>query len=340
MRARDILIVAAVVLVGGFAVADALREDSEEAASPTVATGRSTQPSAPSETGPVETIEGVRVGLLAGRLVYTGAGCELKEVDLGSGVGLSVGAGPSTCDLVSAPRSLALAVSLPSARRNVVPYRVVDLQRLEDLASFQARVGSVVWSPDGQRVGWCEPSGRGQALELGRGEPRQLGYCPLGFTPGGAPLHRRGRLLLAGDRPLVETSSPVEAVSFAAWASLAVRTELGRVVIFGRGEGGFRPEYVTSLPAELRELPILFSPTHCHASLSSAAFPPTVYVVDLRPCPGSRAPTAFAGRATAWSPNGTWLAVAERDRVAIHPVLDQGPAVVLSIAASDLAWKG
>jgi hypothetical protein len=342
MRVRDLLILAAVLLVGGFAAADALRGDAERDAPPTTAVGRSTRPPATSETGPIETVEGARAAVLAGRLVYTNGGCALLEVDLGSGAVLPLRTAPNTCDLISAPRSLALAFSLPSRRRDVMPYRVIDLKRPElDLASFHARAGSVVWSPDGKRVGWCEPSGRGQEVELGR-EPRPLRRCPIGYTPNGAPLHTRGKFLLAGRRTLVETSSRVEAVSFAADGSLGVLTALGRVVLYRHGEDGeLRPEYVLSLPPELRGLPILFSPTHCQAALSSSVFPPTptVFVRDLRPCPGSRAPVTFAGRAAAWSPDGTRLAIAERERVVIHPTLGDEPAVVLPLVASDLAWK-
>jgi hypothetical protein len=120
---------------------------------------------------------------------------------------------------------------------------------------------------------------------------------------------------------------------------LGVADAGGHVVLYSQGD--FKIARVVRLRPELRGLRILFSPTHCHAALLSSEFPPTptVFVVDLRRCPGSRAPVTFAGRAAAWSPDGTRLAVAERERIVVHPAFRKKQAVTLDLIASDLAWK-
>jgi hypothetical protein len=69
MRLRDTAIVAAVLLVAGFAAADALRGDAE----PTAGTAEPTETSPP-ETEPSTTLAGVPPGTLSGRLVFTDRG--------------------------------------------------------------------------------------------------------------------------------------------------------------------------------------------------------------------------------------------------------------------------
>jgi len=345
MRLRDLATVAAVLLVGGFAAADALRGDPEpQPPRSATTTGPSADPDRASGTDQAVTIRGVRPGLLAGRLLFSDEACRVRELELERGTLAPYPPVLSTCSIIapsgdSPPR---VAVARPSPRRDVLPYRLADLSRDDpDLLGVRARSGSVLWSPDGERVAWCEPGGRGQELEIGR-EARTLPGCPVAYSLDGTPVYVRGRSILAGEAFLLRSPGAVEAVSFAADGSVAVAVGGTRLLLYAeREKGRLDVERRVSLPAGLRHLRTRFSPTHCHAALLSGEFPPspTVFVVDLRPCPGSLAPTTFSGRAAAWSPDGTWLAVAQRDRVVVQPLTEGEPAVLLSISATDVAWR-
>jgi hypothetical protein len=335
MRVRDSLIAATVLLVGGFAAADALRGDADSTPSPTLETVESRG----ELTDRIETVDATGLGLLEGRLVYTDEMCAVQELDLASATHLRRGTLRTSCALVSPVDTERVAFSLPSRRRAVVPYRVVDLSRPDaDLATFRARIRSVVWSADGRRVAWCDQSGRGQELVVSI-VARTLPNCPIAYDLGGSPVYARGRDLLVGGRPVLRAPGRIEAVSFGDDGTLAVADSGGHVTLYGRGD--LRVTRAVRLPSELRGLRILFSPTHCHAALLSSVRPPTptVFVVDLRRCPSSRAPVTFAGRAAAWSPDGTRLATAERERIVVHPLFQEQQAVTLDLIASDLAWK-
>jgi hypothetical protein len=345
MRSRDLAIVAAVLLVGGFAAADALRGDPEPPA-PQAATSAprpDVDEPAPVET---ETVVGVASDPLEGRLVYTDERCELRELDLEDGTLLRHADLRGSCGLVAAAGGERVAVSLPSRRRDTVPYRIVDLADPgADQPTLLARIRSVVWSRDGTRVAWCAPSGHG-GYELEPGlEPRRLRGCPVAFTPSGSPAYVEGRSLVAGGRVVVEAPGRITTVSFGADRSLAIATPR-QLLVYTEAPSDAPGSYglverIRAIPEELQGLPVIFSPTHCHAALLSSVFPPTptVFVRDVRPCPGTRAPVTFAGRAAAWSPDGAQLAVAERERVVVHALFPVQPAVVLRVVASDLAWR-
>jgi hypothetical protein len=347
MRSRDLAIVAAVLLIGGFAAADALRGDPEPPAPPAATTGPRTVPDQPAPVV-TETVVGVGEEPLEGRLVYTDDRCELRELDLGDGTLLRHGGLRGSCGLVSPARGERVAMSLPSRRRDTVPYRVVDLADPDrDLPTVLARIRSVVWGPDGAQVAWCAPSGQiGYELELGVGfEPRPLRGCPVAYTPSADPVYIEGRSLVADGRALVEVPGRITTVSFGVDRSLAIATPR-QLLLYGDAPDGppgsyGRLEQRRAIPPELQGLRVVFSPTHCHAAFLSSVFPPTptVFVRDVRSCPGSRAPVTFVGRAAAWSPDGTQLAVAERERVIVYALFPVQPAIVLRVVASDLAWK-
>jgi hypothetical protein len=344
MRPRDLLIVAAVLLVGGFAAADALRGDGEQEARPGTTQEATSSPAVEPATEPVETIRGSRPGVLAGRLLFSDEACRVRELDLGRGELASYATVQSTCSIVAPPGGDAprAAVALPSPRRDVLPYRIVDLAQADPhLGSFRARTRSVVWSADGQRIAWCEQTGRGQELELGS-EPRPLPGCPIAYTPASDPVYARGRAVLVGGRKLLQASGSIEAISFTREGSVAVAAGGTRLDLYTTSDAaGLHLEREVVVPTGMRHLRTIFSPTHCHAALLSGEFPPspTVFVVNLRPCPATLAPATFSGRAATWSPDGRWLAVAERRRVVAQPLFENTPAVTLGITATDVAWR-
>src|SRR5688500_6059229 len=111
MRPRDLLIVAAVLLVAGFAAADALRGLGGGSAAP--------PPSAPTGTGgeaattpPPRRVRGFTLGQLPGRLVFTGETCVIQELDLPTGTIFPLPRLAGTCKLWSPRTSERLAYSL------------------------------------------------------------------------------------------------------------------------------------------------------------------------------------------------------------------------------------
>ncbi len=339
MRARDILIVAAVLLVGGFAAADALRGDTDSAA-PATTEAASTEVAEPD---PVTTLESFGEGKLDGRLLFTDSACSLGELDLTDGTRERIMSLRTSCAIVAPLESTRTAVSLPSRFRGVTIYRVVDVEQPEPpLASFRARIQSVAWSLDGSLVAWCEPAGRGLELDLELAtEPRRLSGCPVAYTHRNEPVYVRGRRVVIGNRTTLHAPGRVREVSFSVEGSAGVATAR-RLQVFGDADTG-DPVLLgdVRLPPAQRGLEVRFAPTLCQAALLSSVFPPTptVFVVDLQPCRGSRAPLTIPGRAAAWFPGGDQLAVAARDRVVVHTVIGEAPAVELELEASALAWK-
>jgi WD40-like Beta Propeller Repeat len=340
VKARDLVIVGTVLLVGGFAAADALRSEGDSAAPATTArtTGETAETS--DEQARVETIDGLPAGALRGRLVYTDGACGLRDLELSNGIESQFDVRRTSCGLVAAPEGDRVAVSLPSRFRGVSPYLIVALARPETaLADFRARNRSVVWSPDGDRVAWCDPSGRGWELELGF-EPRPLRSCPAAYTHTQEAVSAEGREVRIGDRLALTAPARIRALSFSGHGSAAVATER-RLYVWDDALSD-EPTLVNEvvLPPELHGLDVRFSPDHCHAALLFSEFPPapTVFVVALQDCGESRAPLTVPGRAAAWSPDGDRLAVSDRRDVVVHHVLGSGPAIVVAIEASALAW--
>jgi hypothetical protein len=267
MRLRDTAIVAAVLLVGGFAAADALRGDAEP---DSPAGSAASSPAVTEETLAVETetVVGVAQDVLEGRLVFTDEQCALRELDLEDGTLLRHRTVRSSCGLVAAPRGTRVALTLPSRRRDTVPYQLLDLADPgAELPPLLASIRTVVWSADGRRVAWCAPSGRvGHELELGDGSAlvsRQLRACPFAYTPSGVAVYVEGRRLVAAGDVLLEAPEAITAASFAARSlALATRSQLLLYV----DAPGARPEsygrlvHVRAIPGGLRGLRVAFSP--------------------------------------------------------------------------------
>lgn len=340
MKGRDLLILAAVLLVAGFAAADALR--SKGGSAPSTAAAR-----APTTTraGPIriQALQDLRARAFTGRIVFTDQGCTVREVDLASGTFFPLPPLRGGCVLASPPRTELIAFSLPANRRDVMPYRVVNLNiAARDLASFRARNGSVVWSPDGTRVAWCEPSGRGQEYEIGE-EPRSLPGCPLAYTTDGRPAYLRERNLVVAGRTILHVDGRVTGLSFGTDGSLALVEDGTRVLLYGTEAGRpFTLARKQRLPSGLRGLAPLFSPTNCSVAFRSAAtgLSSTIEILDLGRCPPARRVRTFPGHAAAWSPDGRWLAVAGRTSITFHPIQGDGPTVRFEASAAALTWKG
>lgn len=332
MRGRDLLILAAVLLLGGFAVADGLRRvggDEPAAERPTTAaTGATTTAATTDEDLGRETFP--QVPGAGGGIVITETGsCAVREVDLPTGIELRNVVARSTCELWAAPVTAKVAVGIGEPVGDAVPIRFVDLARPgRNLGTSEAAFGFLVWSEDGQRAAWCNRRRVGIDLELGRGR-RLLEECPAAYTPDGEIVYARADRLFAEDRPLLQASAGITAVHFGADGSLAVVVEGRRIE---RYTGG-RLTDAFDLPARYEgRLPAL-SPDNCSALFRAGNL---VRLVDVG-CSTARE-QGFPGYVGAWSPDGAWVAVGEADRLTFHE-LATGESVAWDVGAVELAWR-
>jgi len=341
MRPRDLLIVAAVLLLGGFAAADALRGlgGGGAAAPPATAAGSESESVT---VAPLRRIRGFTLGRLPGRVVFTGETCVIQELDLPTGTIFPLPRLAGTCKLWSPRNSERLAYSLPSSLRSVIPFRIVDLVHAnQDLGQFQARIDSIVWRPDGQRLAWCDRRGKGRELEIGETVPVELPGCPAGYTDLGEPVYVQGPELRVGDRLLLRVRGGIDSMSFGADGSIALVID-GRAIQVYRPTGGH-----LSSAAEFGLAPALqgrhpvFSPDNCGVFFRTPNLDQVerITVIDLGCLPGD-GERSFAGHAAAWSPDGRWIAVASRGAILFHAIDGRSDTIRFTTAATDLAWKG
>ena len=330
MQSRDVAIVVAVVLLAGFAVADALRSD-DSAPVPTGSPPATTAAETDGEDG-----DGFAGLGLPGSLVFlAGDECRVREVSVSSGLEFPLPDIATGCALSAPPAGNRIAYGLPESSGGASAFRFVSLNEpLRDLGRIVAPLAGVVWSADGQRAGWCNHEGRGFDYELGR-KFRRLGRCPRGYTPDGQPvLAARGRLLLPGGTTFGEAPGRVRAVRWGTDGSFAVVLGDGTIER-SDPRGGIT---AAAVPRPVRRWPLLLSPDNCavlgvHRDL--------VALVDLGCFRGRGSPPeAFVGRAAAWSPDGEWIAVAEGRTIAFHRVVGEYRIERWNVAARDLAWLG
>ncbi len=341
MRPRDLLIVAAVLLLAGFAAADSLRG---------LGGGRAAAPateSAPTERGEsvtapsVRRIRGFTLGRLPGRVVFTGETCVIQELDLPTGTIFPLPRLTGTCKIWSPRRSERLAYSLPSPLRAVVPFRIVDLNHAYlDLGQFQARIGSLVWAPSGERVAWCDPHGKGRELEIGATVPTELPHCPAGYTDTGELVYTQGRVVRVGEHFAVRASGGVDAVSFGDNGSIAVLVDGRSIESYSWNAHGDMAVTRIGLAPPLQGRRPVFSPDNCGAFFRTPYDDRVerISIIDLGCLPGD-GEQSFPGHAAAWSSDSRWIAVAGRGAILFHAVDGRSDTIRFTAVATDLAWK-
>ena len=333
---------AAVLLVAGFAAADALRGLGGGSAAPPPSAPAGTEGSEAATTPPPRRIRGFTVGELPGRVVFTGETCVIQELDLPTGTIFPLPRLAGTCKLWSPRTSERLAYSLASRRRSVVPFRIVDLDHAYlDLGQFQTRINSLIWRPDGQRVAWCDAQGKGRELEIGDATPVELPGCPAGYTDVGNLVYVRGRELRVGGRVLVRASGGIGAMSFGNDGSVALAVDGRTIQVYRRTAGHLSSAAEFGLAPPLQGRVPTFSPDNCGAFVRSPYDDRVerISIIDLGCLPGD-GEQSFPGHAAAWSPDGRWIAVAGRAAILFHAVDGRSDTIRFSTAATDLAWKG
>ncbi len=330
MRVRwsTILLVAGLVAIAGFALADALRGGNDGGP----AVGRSESTSTRREDAAFEGT--LPPDLLTGRLVFTDERCDLGVVDLSRAVVVHVRDVETNCALSAPVRSRRIAYGFGPIGRETLSYRVTDFARPEQtLGLLRARPGSIVWSQDGGRVAWCTRAGHGRELTIG-GSERALPHCPLTYTGDGRPVQAVG-LLTASNGPAPPIPGRVTAASIGVDGSVALVLAGKRILVQRPGA-----EMVESrIPTRVRDVVPAFSPDNCGAIFLTPhrGQPPRLFLIDLG-CLGGHE-RDLSGRRAAWSPDGRWFAVAEDRTIAFYPVDASHAVLRLPGDANQLVWQ-
>ena len=334
MRFRDLILVLGVVLLAGFAAADALRSRGEtRSRATTEARGETAAEAEPNAPELQETPPGYPVGVLRGTLVLTDAeDCRVREVSLAGGSERPLPRLAGDCRLWAAPRGARLAYGLGGGAGDRVPFKFVDLSSPgRNLGGYSALFGFVTWSADGHRAAWCGRKRVGFDLELGRGA-RRLPECPAAYTADGRIAYARGnRLVIEGDG-VIRAPDAITYVARALDGSLALVIQGERVQVH-QPSGNVMD---VPLPRRLEgRLPIL-APDGCAALFTR----PAEDLVELLPfgCFRGESNTYF-GRAAAWSPDGEWIALAESDAITFRRVVGGSGVIRYPLAAAELYWR-
>ena len=338
MRPGSFIVVAAVVLVAGFAAADAIRGrvgreataqgSSPVQTSPTRVRGPQPQPEAPS---------GWPRGALQGSLVFTDAhDCRIRVIGLAGGEERRLARFAGDCQLWAPPVGSHIAYGLgPTTADGFSPFKLADLDHpTRELGGYRALFGVVLWSPDGQRVAWCGRRRIGFDLEVG-GPARRLPTCPVAYTPDDAVAYAIGNRLNDDRRgQILRVDGGITFAAFPDAKSIVVVVDGQRVEAYNGGV----LSYALDLPARLQGRTPILSPNGCSAAFRPLEPPGQIDVVDLGCAPG-RGPLTFFGNDAAWSPDGRWLAVAERETIAFHRIGGAQRTIRWPAAAAELAWR-
>lgn len=333
MKGRDLGILAAVLLVGGFAVADAIRTEAESTPSPTEAeepaATTSVVPEPPEDLGRTRF---PRIPGAGGSIVFAQAGvCPVREVDASSGFEFANIVSRSSCELWVPPVTGKVAVGIGQASRDAVPFRFVDLAGTsQNLGGSRALFGFLVWSPDGQRAAWCTRPTSGFDVQVVGRRSRRLGECPAAYTQSGEIAYaHENRVVVEGERTELRASGTVTFVNYADDGSVAVLVDGTRVERWREG----RRRQTLELPAELQGRNAIFSPDNCSALFNDGA---RMQLVDVGCSPFEEA--SFGGTAAAWSPDGVRIAVAGSSEIVFHD-LESGETTTWPVGAVTIAWR-
>jgi hypothetical protein len=336
LRPRDFIVVAAIVLIAGFAAADAIRgrvQTSESAEPPT--TPVDTSPTRPPGPEPqAEAPPGWPVGTLKGSLVFTNADdCRVRVLGLAGGRERPLSRFSSTCELWAPSVSEHIAYGLgPSTADGFTPFKIADLSRPQaDLGGYRALFGVVLWSPDGQRIAWCGRRRTGFDLEIG-GAVRRLPRCPTAYTADSRIAYAVGNRLLVEDEELLRTDGGITFVHFGTDGSVAVAVDgerLERYDVAGR--------LTDSAAIPQGRTPIL-SPRNCAALFRPLNPPGQIRLVELGCYHGRTLRNMFGTDAT-WAPDGSWVALSGVNGIEFRPAASSSPAIAWPARAVDLVWR-
>ena len=336
MKGRDLLILAAVLLVGGFALADALRSDETriEARPPTTNPDEQATTTAPEdEDDELGRALFPAVTGAPGSVVLTQAGsCAVREFDLPTGIELPNVVERSTCQLWAALVTFKVAVGIAEPVGDAVPFRFIDLgRRGRDLGSSEAAFGVLIWSDDGSRAAWCNGRLEGIDLELGGGR-RRLDGCPAAYTPGGEIVYARGDRLYVEDRPDLQASGGITLVHYGNDLSVAVVVEGRRIERYLDGE----LTDALDLPERFEGRSPELSPDNCSAAFRSGD---RIRILDVGCSSLGPQGSLFPGHAASWSPDGGWIAIGGATELTFHNLAGARDSVTWPVGAVEVVWR-
>jgi hypothetical protein len=336
LRPRDFIVVCAIVLIAGFAAADALRGHGGDAepATPTSTPVQTTPTRPPGPEPQAEAPAGWPTGTLQGSLVFTNASdCRLRVIGLAGGRERPLARFAGACDLWAPPVGERVAYSLgPPSADGFTPFKIADLSRPNaDLGGYRALFGVVLWSPDGQRIAWCGRHRTGFDLGIG-GAARRLPECPAAYTPDSRIAYAVGNRLLVERQEVLRTDGGITYVHFGSDGSVAV-------VVDGKRLERYDAAGKLTASAAIPEgrTPIL-SPRNCAALFRSLRGIGTIRFVDLG-CYHGRRLGGLSGSDATWAPDGTWVAVATPSVIEFHPVASFEATFAWPAQAAHLAWR-
>jgi len=305
-------------------------------------------------------------GALPGTLVFADQdGCRLRRLSLTTSILGSPG--PATgCELwVSPAGGLAVVTTEPAApggsRRLALAGVGAEPRLVRDLGEA---TGIPAWSANGKRVAWCEAESETVVEEIATGAREHVAGCsPLFGGEGdgslftvppralGTRLLRDGQTYLgpAALRSGLDAASdtPVWVVGLGASSdgqlaiSLLVLAPTGSDVVLElwRGqtlEASFAlPKVFATDNRRLGEF-LRFSPDGHELAVGFGPGAGRLSFVDLRLREGSVSTVSQTG--FAWSPDGSWLAVATGGTIEIYGQVRDTPVFTLPVAAAGLGW--
>ena len=325
--------IGAVVVIGGFAAADAIRGNPrpERTSAPTIPV--QTAPSRlPGPQPQPEAPPGWPEGVLDGALTFTDARtCDIRVIGLAGGRERPVAHFGSDCFLWAPPVGSRVAYGLgASSQDGLHPFRIADLALPnQELGGYRALFGVVIWSDDAQRVAWCGRSRIGFDLEIG-GPARRLPRCPVAYTRDDEVAYAVGNQVLVGDRPVFTADGGITYAKFGSDGSLAVVVDGEKLE---RWDGSSLT--TTKIPPGYQGTTPILRADNCAALLPIRQ---AVQLIDLGCKPGLTN-LSFAGNTAAWSPDGTWVATSNGVEIEFHRVVGGGLDITWPAAAAQMAWR-
>ena len=328
--------IGAVVVIGGFATADAIRGKPRPESSSTPSVSVQTAPSRlPGPKPQPDAPKGWPQGVLRGTLTFTDArSCAVRVIGLAGGRERPVAHFAGDCSLWTPQVGTRLAYGLGATSPDGLhPFRIADLgnPRVE-LGGYRALFGVVIWSADGQRVAWCGRDRTGFDLEIG-GPSRRLPRCPAAYTPDNEIAYAVENEVLVEDKVVYRAPGGVTYAHFGIDGSLVVVVDGDRIE---RIAPDGTPLFTAKLALEYQgQTPILRS-DNC-----GALFPLRegfVQLFDLGCTPGLPTRT-FQGDNAAWSPDGNWVALAQPTRIDFERVVGSRLSTTWPAHAAELSWR-
>jgi hypothetical protein len=364
-------VVGAVLVIGAVAAVDALRGGSSPAAAQGGAVAAA-QANNDRLRGPNVPTPGALPGML---VVAESADCRLRTLPLSTVVVSD--AGPRTgCEVWASPAGgWAVATASrgagPRAPRELSLVRLgEEIERIDH--DLEPALGPVAWSPDGARAAWCVAQGETVVLDVGQLNEHRVPGCAPAFGGDGAvftvpadPLDARilrngetflGTDALAGgvEQALdsgVDTgpATPVQVAALAVGpddrvaVSVLVFEDLGSVMVLevwdrGALQASFRLPTLYGLGSSRLGQFLRFSPNGNELAVGYRPFRERVSIVDLRLADVTL--QAVDQQGIAWSPDGSWLAIAARSRVDVFGETRGEPVYSLPLETAAIAWAG